>query len=205
MALALDNTGYDVLNVVALKKMAGPQVIARDAGVEVTTVQAVLAALAEQGLVALGAGAALPTDDAEPTLRAIADRRYAPVRADADVERLVERFESINSQFLTTMSAWQQVDVGGRKVTNDHTDAEYDGRIVSRLDKLVTRLEPLLDALGGHDPRFGNYPRRFVAAIDQIDAGRTDFVSSPTLDSIHNIWFEFHEDLLRTMGRERTE
>jgi len=25
------------------------------------------------------------------------------------------------------------------------------------------------------------------------------------MDSVHNIWFEFHEDLLRTLGRERVE
>jgi hypothetical protein len=34
----------------------------------------------------------------------------------------------VNAQFLTTMSSWQQIDVGGRKVANDHTDPEYDHR-----------------------------------------------------------------------------
>ena len=111
----------------------------------------------------------------------------------------------MNAQFLVTMSSWQQTDVGGRKVTNDHSDAEYDDKVITRLDKLVQRLGPLLDALAGHDPRFGAYPRRFAVAMEGIDAGRHELVSSPTTDSVHNIWFEFHEDLLRTLGRERTE
>jgi hypothetical protein len=25
------------------------------------------------------------------------------------------------------------------------------------------------------------------------------------LESVHNIWFEFHEDLLRSLGKARTE
>jgi hypothetical protein len=103
------------------------------------------------------------------------------------------------------MSAWQQVDVGGRKVTNDHSDSAYDDKVIGRLEKLVARLDPLLDALAAHDPRFVAYPRRFTTALAGIDDGRHELVSSPTVDSVHNIWFEFHEDLLRTLGRDRAE
>jgi hypothetical protein len=203
--LVLDKTDYDVLNVVALKKMATPQVVAAASGVAAENVEAVLAGLADQGLVVVATGSALPTDEAEPALKAAADEHYRVVREDEGVGELVDRFETVNSQFLTTMSAWQQVDVGGRKVANDHTDSEYDDKIIARLDKLITRLGPLLDALVEHDPRFGFYLSRFAAAVEGIDEGRHELVSSPTLDSVHNIWFEFHEDLLRTLGRERKE
>lgn len=205
MAFALDRTGYDVLNVVALKKMADARAVARDTGIDVATVQGVLKALVERELVATAGDAAMPTDDAEPALRAAAEQRYAPVRTDDAVQQLVERFETVNSRFLTTMSAWQQIEVGGRKVANDHRDAEYDDTIIDRLNKLVARLGPLLDALAGHDVRFGGYASRFAAALERIDTGRRELVSSPTLDSVHTIWFEFHEDLLRTLGRERPE
>jgi hypothetical protein len=201
----LSKIDYDVLNVVALKKMATPQVVAAASGVGAEDVEAVVAGLADQGLVVVAAGSALPTDEAEPALAAAADQHYRAVREDDGIGELVDRFETVNSRFLTTMSAWQQVDVGGRKVANDHTDPEYDDTIIARLDKLVTRLGPLLDALAEHDPRFGLYPTRFAAAVDGIDQGRHELVSSPTLDSVHNIWFEFHEDLLRTLGRERKE
>jgi hypothetical protein len=201
----LDKTDYDVLNVVALKKMVTADVIAGDTGMAEPDVEAALERLGGQGLVMDAAGAVFPTDEAEPALAAAAAHHYAPVREDPELAPLVDRFETVNARFLTTMSSWQQVDVGGRKVTNDHSDAEYDGKVIARLDKLVQRLGPLLDALAGHDPRFGAYPRRFAAALDGIDAGRHELVSAPTLDSVHNVWFEFHEDLLRTLGRARVE
>jgi hypothetical protein len=103
------------------------------------------------------------------------------------------------------MSSWQQVDVGGRKVANDHTDAEYDEKVITRLERLVGRLDPLIAALADHDARFATYSTRFAAALAGIDDGDHDLVSSPVRDSIHTVWFEFHEDLLRTLGRERAE
>jgi hypothetical protein len=204
-APVLDKTDYDVLNVVALKKMASATTIATDTGLAADDVTTVLTKLSEQGLVVVAGDAALPTNEAEPALAAAAAHYYAGLRGDTGLAALVDRFETVNAQFLTTMSSWQQIDVGGRKVANDHTDSEYDDKVIGRLDKLIARLEPLLDALTGHDARFAGYPRRFAAAMELIDAGQHDLVSSPMKDSVHNVWFEFHEDLLRTLGRERTE
>ena len=203
--MSLPTTDYDVLNVVALKKMATAEAVAAASGVEPAEVSATLQRLADRGLLVVAGGAALPTDDAEPALAAVAADRYAAVRSDDAVAALVDRFETVNAQFLTTMSAWQQVDVGGRSVANDHGDPDYDAKVIDRLDRLVTRLQPLLDALAGHDGRFARYPQRFAAALAAVDTGDHDLVSSPTRDSVHNIWFEFHEDLLRTLGRERKE
>lgn len=205
MTTPLATTDYDVLNVVALKKMATADAVAADIGLEPAAVDAVLAALADQGLVVVAGGAAFPTDDAVPALAVAAAGRYADLRADAEIAALVTRFEAVNTQLLETMSAWQQVDVGSRKMANDHSDAEYDGKVITRIDRLVQRLQPLLDALTAYDPRFATYGRRFTAALDSIDAGDHELVSSPVRDSVHTVWFEFHEDLLRTLGRDRKE
>jgi hypothetical protein len=67
----------------------------------------------------------------------------------------------------------------------------------------VQRLGRLLAVLSRFDPRFTSYRQRFAAALAGVDDGRHELVSSPTQDSVHTIWFEFHEDLLRTLGRER--
>lgn len=201
----MDPTGYDVLNVVALKKMATAAAIAHTLDLDAAVADEALQALADQELVVVAGGAALPTDAAGPALATAAADRYAALRDDPAVLGQVERFETVNAQFLTTISAWQQVDVGGRKVANDHADAEYDDKIIGRMDKLVTRLDPLIDALAAHDGRFAGYATRFAAAMREVDAGRHEYVSSPTLDSVHTVWFEFHEDLLRALGRDRAE
>jgi hypothetical protein len=203
--MTLAKPDYDVLNVLALKKMAGAPVIATVVELSAEDVSQRLDALASGGLAVVAGGAALPTDEAEPALAATASEIYAEVRADGDVLALVEQFEKTNAQLLTTMSSWQQVDVGGRKVANDHTDAEYDEKVISRLERLVGRLGPLVEALAAHDARFAIYSTRFGAALEGIDRGDHDLVSSPTRDSVHTVWFEFHEDLLRTLGRERAE
>jgi hypothetical protein len=140
-----------------------------------------------------------------PALSASAAERYASLREESEVQEMAERFEVVNTQFLQTISAWQQIDVGGRKVVNDHSDADYDGRILDRLDKQVQRLSRLIGVLEARDGRFAAYVRRFTQASDAVAAGDVDLVSSPTRDSIHNVWFEFHEDLLRTLGRARKE
>jgi len=204
-ALSLSRTDYDVLNAVVVKKMATADAVVAASGVDAAQVSEILAALEGRGLLVVAGDSALPTDEAEPVLMEVAATRYSGVREDADIARLVDRFETTNAQFLTTMSSWQQIDSGGRKVANDHSDPEYDGKVIDRLNKLVARLTPLLDALAGHDARFGRYPERFAIALAAVDAGDHDLVSSPVRDSVHNIWFEFHEDLLRTLGKVRTE
>ena len=201
----LSRPDYCVLNVVALKKMASPGVLADVTGLPASQVQDRLSALAGLGLVQTVAGSALPSDEAEAALRQSAAEHYAALRADPAVITLADGFEDINTRLLAAMSAWQLVDIGGHKVANDHADSAYDDRIITRIDRLVQRLDPLLGALGGYDQRFAGYRQRFAAALSAIDEGRHELVSSPTADSVHTIWFEFHEDLLRTLGRERKE
>jgi hypothetical protein len=51
--------------------------------------------------------------------------------------------------------------------------------------------------------RYGTYRDRFERAIERVDEGKAEYVVSPSVDSIHNIWFEFHEDILTLLGRPR--
>lgn len=196
---------YDVLNIVALKKMSTAQALVEATGLPADQVAETLASLSQRELVVLAAGQVFPADGAEEALQASAAERYALVRGDSQLLALVDRFEDINAQLLAAMSAWQQVDVGDQKVANDHTDASYDDRVIARISRLVRRLNPLLTALQEADPHFASYRDRLAAALAGIDDGRAELVSSPTLDSVHTIWFEFHEDLLRTLGRKRRD
>lgn len=196
---------YDILNAVALKKMAGIAAISEVTGHSAAETSSLMAELASRGLIAVVGEMALPTDAADPALVAAAAAIYGPLRDDPAVLQVADKFEAVNSKFLVAMTSWQQIEVGGRKLTNDHGDADYDAKVISTIDRLVARLSGLLETLSGKDERFRNYIGRFERSQSRVDAGDISFVSDPTKDSIHNVWFEFHEDLLRTLGRARKE
>jgi hypothetical protein len=198
-------TEFEVLNVIVLKGMCRTETVADVLGIPEAAVEETVAALERGDLVGRADDLLLPTDAAEPALVAFAADAYRDLRSGPESAGLHERFERINAQLLRTMAAWQQIDVGGHNVANDHSDRDYDEKVITRAAKLVERLKRIVGALGEHDPRFLRYGERFDAALDRVDRGERDYLSSPVLESVHNIWFEFHEDLLRSLGTARTE
>ena len=201
----MTRTEFEVLNVTVLKGMCGTGTVAYVLGIPEPAVEETVAALERGDLIGRADDLLLPTDAAEPALVAFAADAYRDLRADPESDGLHERFERINAQLLQTMAAWQQIDVGRHSVANDHSDRDYDEKVITRAAKLVERLKRIAGALGEHDPRFLRYGERFDAALDRVDRGERDYLSSPVLESVHNIWFEFHEDLLRSLGKARTE
>jgi hypothetical protein len=198
-------TEFEVLNVIVLKGMCRTGTVAGVLGIPEAAVEETVAALERGGLVGRADDLRLPTDAADPALVAYAADAYGDLRSGPESDGLYERFERINAQLLQTMAAWQQIDVGGHNVANDHSDRDYDEKVITRAGKLVERLKRITGALGEHDPRFLRYGERFDAALDRVDRGERDYLSSPVLESVHNIWFEFHEDLLRSLGKARAE
>lgn len=201
----MTRTEFEVLNVTVLKGMCRPGTVAYVLGIPEAAVEEAVEALERGDLIGRADDLLLPTDAAEPALVAFAADAYRDLRAGPESDGLHERFERINAQLLQTMAAWQQIDVGRHSVANDHSDRDYDEKVITRAAKLVERLKRIAGPLGEHDPRFLRYGERFDAALDRIDRGERDYLSSPVLESVHNIWFEFHEDLLRSLGKARTE
>ncbi len=201
----MTRTEFEVLNVVVLKGACGTPAVADLLALPESAVEETVAALERGDLIGRAGELLLPTDAAESALAAFAAAAYTDLRSDAESDGLHERFERINAQLLQPMAAWQQIDIAGHKVANDHSDREYDEKIITRAAKLVERLKRIAGALGEHDPRFLRYGERFDAALDGVDRGQREYLSSPGLESVHNIWFEFHEDLLRSLGKARTE
>ncbi|KXX59456.1 hypothetical protein AZG88_41215 [Rhodococcus sp. LB1] len=201
----LDKRLYDVLNAVALKKMATAAAVSEIVNLDTDQVRDIFAELADSDYLALMGETALPTDASGPVLVDSAAVIYGQIRTDPSVLQVADKFEDVNSRFLRTMSSWQQIEVAGRKLANDHSDSVYDAKVISTIERLVSRLEGLLEALSEKDARFRTYIGRFERSLEKVDAGDIAFVSDPTRDSVHNVWFEFHEDLLRTLGRARKE
>ncbi|WP_329080972.1 hypothetical protein [Streptosporangium sp. NBC_01469] len=47
------------------------------------------------------------------------------------------------------------------------------------------------------------YDTRFTAALARARAGKSAWVDRTDVDSCHRVWFQFHEDLIATLGLDR--
>lgn len=120
------------------------------------------------------------------------------------VEAAYAEFLLYNRQLLTICTMWQLRDVGGSRVPNDHADPVHDGSVLGALDALDHHVRPVLSALRDGLDRFAGHERRLRYALDRVLAGEHDWLTKPMFPSYHSCWFELHEDLLATLGRERT-
>jgi pyruvate,orthophosphate dikinase len=104
-----------------------------------------------------------------------------------------------------TVTAWKLRAAGDEPQLNDHSDAAYDAQVLDRLSGLhadtLAWMTPLADAL----TRFGRYRARLEQAMAAAQGGDQRYVASPRVDSYHSVWFEFHEDLIRLAGRQRSD
>ena len=188
LTMLCDND-FIVLNAVYLKKMAAAQTIAEATALPVDIVSQRLAAAVEQGwLMDLPSGAMLLDQGIEQIL-AFYNDAYASVRTDPAVVRWYQNFEMLNTRFIAAVSEWQRT--------------EGDPRVERRLLQTAERLAKDIVQLVPQIPRYASYPQRLQRSMDQVDSGQRDFVCKPTVDSVHNIWFEFHEDILAVLGRPR--
>ena len=185
----LEDEPFLVLNAVYLCKMATPAHAADVTGLEVPRVGAIFAAAEADGsLVDLG-GQAMLSDRGRERVLAYYDEKYAPARAGGTVPEWYDRFETVNTQFIKLVTDWQQTD--------------GDERVQERLIRLVERHIAALRVLTAEIPRYETYAARIEDGLAKIDAGQREFVCRPTVDSVHNVWFEFHEDILAVIGRPR--
>lgn len=189
----LTETDFLVLNAVYLKKVvAAPQVIEMT-GAEVDDVARCLAAAKEQGwLMEMdmgGVDGVMLLEDGIAQVMSYYQEVYADLRSDTVLSDWYQSFESLNKRFVVDVTEWQETDGSDRSEQRVLQTAE-------RLAKDIGRLVPII-------PRYSGYVGRMERSMDRVDAGERDYVCNPTIDSVHNIWFEFHEDILTVLGRER--
>ena len=185
----ITETEFCVLNGAHLKKMATVEEIGSAVGVDPITVSTVLEAAAASGLVMNMEGKHLLLPEGTSAVQHYYRTAYEAIRINAPLIAWYERFEVLNEQFIKQVSDWQST--------------EGDERIQSRLIKTAERLMKNLEEILQDIPRYQNYVRRFTDSIALVDGGNKDYVCKPTIDSIHNVWFEFHEDILSVLGRPR--
>lgn len=120
------------------------------------------------------------------------------------VHALYQRFLGLNPTLLQVCSDWQMRKVGNAPILNDHTDSDYDAKVLSRLVRLDGSAQGLCAELTDRMAHFGVYQGRFTSALEKAMAGNHGYVADG-VDSYHTMWFQLHEDLLTTLGISREE
>jgi hypothetical protein len=196
-----------VLHGLRLKGQAGAAGIAESAGLVTADVEACLERLAVEGMAVhrdgrLAGWSLTPEGRAEHSR--LVGREVDAAGARPAIEGAYERFRALNTGVLDACSRWQVRDIAGTAVVNDHRDPDYDAKVVADLAALHNRVEPLCDDLAGALERYRPYRPQLSRAVAKVEAGERDWFTKPLLPSYHTVWFELHEDLLTTLGLDRT-
>jgi DNA-binding MarR family transcriptional regulator len=196
-----------VLHGLRLKGFADASGIAEAAGLTEADTKPELDALVGAELATYREGrlsgyALTPTGRAEHA-RLVAEELEASGQRDA-IQAAYQRFLAINQDLLGICTAWQLRDVDGESVVNDHTDAAHDAGVIGRLADLHAAVSPICVDLGSALDRFDAYGARLGEALGRVQAGDADWFTKPMIASYHTVWFELHEDLLCTLGIERS-
>ena len=190
---------------VAIRKHGDAAAIAGLAGLAIGQVQNVLANAVTAGRVVEVEGKYMLTACGQMILAGEYSRFNDTLRSNQDFVAAYQRYEVINKDLKQLITDWQTMDVGGKRVANDHSNPDYDERVIGRLGDLHERLEPILNKLCSDEPRLKIYRNKLGVALEKIEDGDTAWVSDAKQDSYHTVWFELHEDLLRILGHLRQE
>jgi hypothetical protein len=195
-----------VLHGLRVKGFADVPAVAELSGLDESAVAERLDALSAAGLVAhrdglVGGWHLTPAGRVE---HALALAEAAPDElALAQVRAGYERFADLDPVVKGVCTAWQVRDLDAG-VINDHRDAAYDAEVVERLGAVHVEALAVVDALAQALVRLGPYRRRLDTAYRRVRAGDGDAFTKPLSGSYHDVWMELHEDLLVTLGLERS-
>jgi hypothetical protein len=193
------------LHGLAIKKHASSAQVADLVGLEADTVERELQQAAASGRAVEAQGKYMLTPVGKIGLESQYGQAFASIRADEAFDSHYRRFETINRELKQIITDWQTVTVGGKTIANDHSDSDYDDKLIDRLGAFHDSAESVLAGLQAGLARMGRYGEKLLAALEKAEDGDIEWVSDAKIDSYHTVWFELHEDLLRLMGTERDE
>jgi hypothetical protein len=193
-----------VLHGLRLKGFGEPPAIGAAVGLDTEAVEQRLPELQDEELVVRRdgrlAGWAL-TREGRVEQQHLATEELAATGTGAGVRSAYEQFLGVNGELLTICTDWQVRD----GVINDHTDVAYDSSVVDRLREVEVTVQPIVADLTGLLQRYAPYGPRFAGALERVAAGEQEYFTKPIIDSFHTVWFELHEDLLTSLGIERSQ
>lgn len=193
-----------VMHALRLSGFAGADRVAASTGLDEATVATTLAAAAGDGHAVERTGRIsgwMLTPDGRTAHAALLADELARHDARVVVEAADAAFLQLNEPFKALCARWQLLPDGS---VNDHSDPAHDDAVVADLTPVHERVVAITGELAGTLPRFGRYPRAFTAARARLAAGDRTAFAKPLSESYHDVWMELHQDLLSTLGRERS-
>ena len=196
---------FDAMHGLAIKKFGTAAAVAELLAADEAAVTACLNEAVIAGEAAGAKGAFMLSGKGQAALAEAYPREFATHRADESLKKGYAQFEVINNELKQLITEWQTIEVAGERVPNDHSDSEYDRKLIDRIAAVHERAEPMIAAMAKSLPRLGRYVDRLGDALDKVDDGQIEYVSGAKISSYHTVWFELHEDLLRLLDRKRDE
>lgn len=193
------------LHGLAIKKHGSPAEVAQITGLAEATVRAALDEAVKANRAVKTGEKYMLQPAAQVALRTGYSRDFGAQRADAAMQATYDDFEKINEQLKQLITDWQTMTVGGQKLANDHSDRDYDEKMIDRLGRLHERAGPILDRFAAGLPRLAVYKDLLTAALERAEDGDVAWVSDARCLSYHTVWFELHDDLIRILNRTRIE
>lgn len=200
-----------VLHGLRLKGVVEGEVVADAVGLPLAAVVDELAALTGEGLAVYRCGLlkgwTLTAEGRREHTRLLADE-LDDLGARVAIEDGYRGFRRLNPGVLDACSRWQVRTVGAgmpkqAMLRNDHSDAGYDARVLDDLSGALDGARPIGEQLTHTLARFATYAPHLEDALTRARSGELDYVTKPVIPSFHTVWFEWHEDLLVTLGLDR--
>jgi hypothetical protein len=196
-----------VVHALVIKGFASTDALATVTGLPTVRVQQQLESLGKDGLAKLREGRLsgwAPTAEAKQLHQELLAGPLAPKNRTQLLDAY-QQFSVLNGEFKELCTRWQlRNGPSGSLVPNDHTDPAYDQAVVNALAGLDQRVAQLLAQMVPLLGRADGYRGRLTDAVDRLRQGEQDRFTKPLSDSYHDIWMELHQDLILTLGLQRT-
>lgn len=182
---------FRVLHALRVRGIASAEAVAQSSGLGAEAVAAALARTTESGHAVERTGR-LPGHSLTPAGRA----RHVLLRGDVVSAADAAAVASAYDAFLGPNHDLKQL-------TSDF----QTGKAPDAGAALAPIHSAAIDVVGrlGALPWFAGYATRLEDAFQRFNNGDTAALAKPMSGSYHDVWMELHEDLLATLGRDRTD
>lgn len=194
------------VHTLTLRQLGSAEQLGEINGLPATDVETALEKAVVEGAVISARGSYMITPAGREFLDGVYPRAFGALRSNPAITDAMDSFETgVNKQVLALTTDWQTIEVDGERVPNDHGDPDYDAKIINKLGRVHEKTDKVLRPLADSDPLVDRFLDRIGAALTRAEGGETDYVSGVRVDSVHTVWFQMHEHILRLTGRERPE